>query len=162
MSRRRQRRVLNHLDQRCKRGVQRPESNVQSLFADSDFGLWTLDFGLRMVGEDRIELSPRVPRTRMLALHHTPIELVRQVRLELTIPCLRGRCLDPIWLLTHGGTERTRTVIDLIDNQVPHLSATVPNIADFDLCFGLRSSVFGSNRLASIGNRKSKIGNDLG
>ncbi len=36
----------------------------------------------------------------MLALHHTPIELVRQVRLELTIPCLRGRCLDPIWLLT--------------------------------------------------------------
>src|SRR2546421_10315993 len=52
--------------------------------------------------------------------------LVRQVRFELTIPCLRGRCLDPIWLLTHGGTERTRTVIDLIDNQVPHLSATVP------------------------------------
>ncbi len=62
----------------------------------------------------------------MLALHHTPIELVRQVRLELTIPCLRGRCLDPIWLLTHGGTERTRTVIGLVDNQVPHLSATVP------------------------------------
>ena len=26
----------------------------------------------------------------------------------------------------NGGTERTRTVIDLIDNQVPHLSATVP------------------------------------
>lgn len=25
-----------------------------------------------MVGEDRIELSPRVPKTRMLALHHTP------------------------------------------------------------------------------------------
>jgi hypothetical protein len=25
-----------------------------------------------------------------------------------------------------GGTERTRTVIDLIDNQAPHLSATVP------------------------------------
>ena len=73
-------------------------------------------------------------------------ELVRQVRLELTIPCLRGRCLDPIWLLTHGGTERTRTVIGLIDNQVPHLSATVPNIADCqlpiaDLCFGLE--VFG-------------------
>jgi hypothetical protein len=54
------------------------------------------------------------------------VDLVRQVRLELTIPCLRGRCLDPIWLLTHGGTERTRTVIDLIDNQAPHLSATVP------------------------------------
>ena len=26
----------------------------------------------------------------------------------------------------NGGTERTRTVIDLIDNQVPHPSATVP------------------------------------
>ena len=26
-----------------------------------------------MVGEDRVELSPRVPKTRMLALHHTPI-----------------------------------------------------------------------------------------
>ena len=29
-----------------------------------------------------------------------------------------------------GGTERTRTVIGLIDNQAPHLSATVPNIFD--------------------------------
>lgn len=93
-----QRRVLNQLDQRCE-----------------------------MVGEDRVELSPRVPRTRMRTLHHTPkLKLVRQVRLELTLPCLRGRCLDPIWLLTHGGTERTRTVIVLIDNQVPHPSATVP------------------------------------
>ena len=91
----------------------------------SEIGNWNLAMNV-VVGEDRVELSPRVPRTRMLALHHTPIELVRQVRLELTIPCLRGRCLDPIWLLTHGGTERTRTVIDLIDNQVPHLSATVP------------------------------------
>ena len=54
----------------------------------------------RMVGEDRIELSPRVPRTRMLTLHHTPIQI--------------------------GGTERTRTVIGLIDNQVPNPSATVP------------------------------------
>src|SRR6266496_1646272 len=25
-----------------------------------------------MVGENRVELSPRVSRTRMLALHHTP------------------------------------------------------------------------------------------
>ena len=32
-------------------------------------------------------------------------------------------------LLTHGGTERTRTVIDLVDDQVPHLSATVPKLA---------------------------------
>ena len=63
----------------------------------------------------------------MRTLHHTPnLKLVRQVRLELTLPCLRGRCLDPIWLLTHGGTERTRTVMGLIDNQVPNPSATVP------------------------------------
>ena len=93
--------------------------------------------------------------------------LVRQVRLELTIPCLRGRCLDPFWLLTHGGTERTRTVIDLIDNQVPHLSATVPafliaNCRLPDLCFALRPLLIGLCRLASIGNRQSKIGNDLG
>ena len=92
---------------------------------------------------------------------------MRQVRLELTIPCLRGRCIDPIWLLTHLGTERTRTVIDLIDNQVPHLSATVPNIDDFqlpiaDLCFDLRPLDFGLCRLASIGNWQSAIGNDLG
>ena len=79
-----------------------------------------------MVGMDRVELSPRVPKTRMLALHHTPKQLARQVRLELTLTCLKGRCLDPLWLLAHGGTERTRTVIGLIDNQVPHLSATVP------------------------------------
>ena len=31
-------------------------------------------FGNGLVGEDRIELSPRVPKTRMLALHHTPKE----------------------------------------------------------------------------------------
>jgi hypothetical protein len=34
----------------------------------------------------------------------------------------------PIWLLTHGGTERIRTVIGLVDDQVPHLSATVPDL----------------------------------
>jgi hypothetical protein len=28
--------------------------------------------------------------------------------------------------MNYGGTERTRTVIGLVDNQVPHLSATVP------------------------------------
>src|ERR1043165_7572308 len=93
-----------------------------------------------VVGEDGVELSPRVPKTRMLALHHTPIcetKLVRQVRLELTLSCLRGRCLDPIWLLTHGGTERTRTVIGLIDSQVPHLSATVP-FSDYNDWVGRR------------------------
>ncbi len=77
--------------------------------------------------------------------------MVRQVRLELTIPCLRGRCLDPIWLLTHGGTERTRTVIGLVDNQVPHLSATVPNIVDFQLPIAYLFVTFG------ICHRKSAI-----
>jgi hypothetical protein len=51
------------------------KSKVQGQFSDPDFRLWTLDVGLwtyELVGEDRIELSPRVPRTRMLALHHTP------------------------------------------------------------------------------------------
>src|SRR5688572_31171199 len=79
----------------------------------------------------------------------TPRNLVRQVRLELTIPCLRGRCLDPIWLLTHGGTERTRTVIGLVDNQVPHLSATVPyrlGNADFRMRIGVLSMLDWQNQ----------------
>ena len=80
VSQRWQRRVLNQLDQRCGRSA-------------LGFVLCTLILGLNdacyrrrqsskhkeqrsflflLVGEDRIELSPRVPRTRMLALHHTP------------------------------------------------------------------------------------------
>src|SRR6266705_3453159 len=82
--------------------------------------------------------------------------MVRQVRLELTIPCLRGRCLDPIWLLTHGGTERTRTVIGLVDNQVPHLSATVPNIVDFQLPIAYLFVTFGICQ-SEIGNQNSKM-----
>ena len=38
----------------------------------SEIGNWKL--AMHLVGEDRIELSPRVPRTRMLALHHIPKE----------------------------------------------------------------------------------------
>src|SRR5689334_20094793 len=92
------------------------------------------------------------------------LELVRQVRLELTIPCLRGRCLDPIWLLTHGGAERTRTVIGLVDNQVPHLSATAPKncqfaIADCRLAISNRANHVGpsrqrNNRQLAIVNRQ--------
>ena len=40
--------------------------------SQSAIGNWKL--AMDMVGEDRVELSPRVPRTRMLALHHTPKE----------------------------------------------------------------------------------------
>ena len=36
----------------------------------------------QMVGEDRIELSPRVPKTRMLALHHTPLKLAEATGVE--------------------------------------------------------------------------------
>jgi hypothetical protein len=35
-------------------------------------------------------------------------------------------CVTPHPDFITGGTERTRTVIGLVDNQVPHLSATVP------------------------------------
>jgi hypothetical protein len=35
-------------------------------------------------------------------------KLVRQVRLELTLPRLRGRCLDPIWPLTHACQKPAR------------------------------------------------------
>ena len=44
---------------------------------------------VRMVGVGRIELPPRVPKTRMLALHHTQSELVRQVRLAPPNPLLK-------------------------------------------------------------------------
>ena len=59
--------------------------------------LRTANFGLR-IWRGPCELvaledsTIRNPKSEMV--------LVRQVRLELTIPCLRGRCLDPIWLLT--------------------------------------------------------------
>ena len=93
----------------------------------------------------------------MLALHHTPKELVRQVRFELTIPCLRGRCLDPIWLPTHGGTERTRTVIGLVDNQVPHLSATVPGKDWGDLRSRTVISAFTVQRVNRLHQGHSKV-----
>ena len=38
----------------------------------SAIGNWQLEMSL--VGEDRIELTPRVPKTRMLTLHHTPLQ----------------------------------------------------------------------------------------
>ena len=52
---------------------------------------------------------------------------MRQVRLELTPPLIKSQVPYPLWLLTRGnGTERTRTVIGLLDKQMPHLSATAP------------------------------------
>ena len=58
--------------------------------------------------------------------------LVRQVRLELTIPCLRGRCLDPIWLLTQH----------IVDCRLPIANWPVPQEA---------------NRQSELGNRKSSM-----
>ena len=49
-----------------------------------------------------------------------PFGNFRPALIHLSYPTLNGA------LLTPGGTERTRTVIGLVDNQVPHLSATVP------------------------------------
>ena len=40
----------------------------------------------------------------MLALHHTPVKLVRQVRLELTIPDLQSGALAA-WRRAQIGTE---------------------------------------------------------
>ena len=103
-----------------------------------------------MVGEDRVKLSPRVPKTRMLALHHTPVPqnlkaTKRHKKHKMICASLwligapgETRTHNPLlkrqvpWsnlatdALSVGGTERTRTVIGLIDNQVPNLSATVP------------------------------------
>ena len=56
----------------------------------------------------------------------------------------------------HGGTGRTRTVIGLIDNQVPHLSATVPEhlrLPISDCRFVVRRGAI---------NRQSKIDDELG
>ena len=78
VSQRWQRRVLNPLDQRC-RGISECGIRIASLPLPAEYRCDLLRFQIRipksaigLVGEDRIELSPRVPRTRMLALHHTP------------------------------------------------------------------------------------------
>jgi hypothetical protein len=47
-----------------------------------------------VVGEDRVELSPRVPKTRMLALHHTPISYLAELNgLEPSSAWLTTKCL---------------------------------------------------------------------
>ena len=88
---------LSHLATRANFGTEGEIRTLESSLEDSHVSSYITSANI-LVGEDRVELSPRVPRTRMLTLHHTP----------------------------NGGTERTRTVISLIDNQVPHPSATVP------------------------------------
>jgi hypothetical protein len=65
--------------------------------------------------------------------------LVRQVRLELTIPCLRGRCLDPIWLLTQY----------ILDFRF--------FLADWSPLSGKKIALVS----VSIKNQKSKINNEL-
>ena len=96
-----------------------------------------------MVGEDRIELSPQVPKTWMQTLHHTPFvrrssssgaslrleNLMRRRGLEPRIRRLRGDCCTRIARGARGKEaelEGLEPVIGLLDKQVPHLSATVP------------------------------------
>ena len=53
--------------------------------------------------------------------------VVGVVRFELTSACSQNKCLKSARLHSEkGGTGRTRTVIVLLDKQVPHLSVTVP------------------------------------
>ena len=65
----------------------------------------------------------------MLALHHTPFRIGAPGETRTHNPLLKRQvpwsslATDALYV---GGTERTRTVISLIDNQVPHPSATVP------------------------------------
>src|SRR5258708_12251808 len=69
-------------------------------------------FSLRIIEEFRIAIvNCQIKRSLSThdsksAIRNPHFDLVRQVRLELTIPCLRGRCLDPIWLLTHVNSWR--------------------------------------------------------
>ena len=69
----------------------------------------------------------------MLALHHTP-KFGAPGETRTHNPLLKRQVPYPIWPLTHGGAERTRTVIVLVDNQVPHLSATAPKKLPSDDC----------------------------
>ena len=45
---------------------------TKKLFRHKDAQKAQIEIKNCLVGEDRVELSPRVPKTRMLALHHTP------------------------------------------------------------------------------------------
>ena len=51
---------------------------------------------MNLLEKETDDLNDRYAKSKI----QNPKSLVRQVRLELTIPCLRGRCLDPIWPLT--------------------------------------------------------------
>ena len=75
----------------------------------------------------------------MLALHHTP---VGQTSLSVHSLIEKGQAGMPV--LHFGGTGRTRTLIVLVDNQVPHLSATAPlgfRIADFRIRIHVASEI---------------------
>ncbi len=58
---------------RARFGTEGEIRTLESSLEDSHVSSYiTSAFVLLVVGEDRIELSPRVPKTRMLTLHHTP------------------------------------------------------------------------------------------
>ena len=67
-----------------------------------------------MVGEDRVELSPRVPKTRMLALHHTPEE-VRDFEGPMSKVCSIAADIEH-WTLDAGLPFDTDHLLNLRDN----------------------------------------------
>jgi hypothetical protein len=98
-------------------------------------------------------------------LYTTPrFDLVRQVRLELTIPCLRGRCLDPVWLLTRAICDFQLLISDwfvlLAGLTRFELAISASTVQRFDPT-KLQPRNLRLLRL-SIGNRQSKIKNDFG
>ena len=62
---------LSHLATRAKFGTEGEIRTLESSLEDSHVSSY-ITSACVLVGEDRVELSPRVPRTRMLTLHHTP------------------------------------------------------------------------------------------
>ena len=67
-----------------------------------------------MVGEDRVELSPRVPKTRMLALHHTPTCKTGAPGETRTHASLLKRQVPlPVGLLTHFKNNLVSTAAGL-------------------------------------------------
>ena len=85
---------------------------------------------VRMIGRSGetlthvVSLPGRVPHS----LGYTPSKIGAPRGSRTLCPLFKRQVLSPLSLRRAGsGTGRTRTVIDLVDNQVPHLSATVPS-----------------------------------
>ena len=69
---------------------------------------------MSLVGEDRVELSPGVLRTRMLALHDTPKE-ESKVSSPMSKVCLRYADLG-LWTFDFGLSFHADHLLDLSDD----------------------------------------------